>query len=924
MLCRNQLTTVLILAFVVMTSCQLMASDPGVPDTVYIGGGPLALSHSRPITISVTNDEAIAGWSLGFLIESIDGGFARFDSSRWVGRTSDPSIFGFRINRYWAGEPTPGTSPDIVVSGAGKEGLNSLPPGRGGVVELYFTGLALGHFAIDSVYFPPAGPFMLIIDGVPVSDFVPKFAGDTIEVIEASLPPAIYLPETEYRIVAGTNLEFEVNGVSNIGGALELSMLPFHYFDDVDHLPSSSPNVVGSNPLSFQWSPTTADVGIWSASFEACDTSGNCVTKSLGIQVVVDSKYLVAFNQSQIADAPFSTGIATGDADGDGTPEIAVSGNGNHSSPASVIYEVTTGPVLSEIHVDPIGNINYDAVGGLVNNDNLADFAMMAYVPLSTTNYQVRSLLSNGNNTFDQVLDSNDGHVTRSCVLTELTGDAHLDIASTWYDGIRIYAGNSQGAFVLSKFIPTADSALSANAGDFDNDGDQDLAIGTNLGLDIYLAIGNGEFQLSQFYPQINGSLDIEVTNRASDLNGDGQIDLCISTPSVGGERSQMINYYGHSDGSFAQVVLRDVRGQIFGNCFGDANNDGELDIIYVNGAEHYLGIAFGDSSQTFTNEIRVSTGEYSPRHVASLDADADGDLDIAVTAFKGTGTTNGSIVVLLENLTNPGGFQKTFWTIDARNSGGVALHTPSGRVVSSVRNTIPSAMFNERNANSDAKLDSYIRLSAVEQGIYVISARPQSGSNEGDLFTIEYGIGRINYRIAKDAPMSLQGFDFGVCAGSESSIYPRPGSFSSENPPYLSWPGLGQHDLQVATDPAFQNIIADTAVGSNFCQLADSIVIQDTISLFWRVKPSGASEFGWIYALNLVLFNSECGDADASGMVNVSDVVFLINYIFAGGPAPVPIELSDVDCSGMINISDVVFLINYIFLGGPDPCSGC
>ncbi len=66
------------------------------------------------------------------------------------------------------------------------------------------------------------------------------------------------------------------------------------------------------------------------------------------------------------------------------------------------------------------------------------------------------------------------------------------------------------------------------------------------------------------------------------------------------------------------------------------------------------------------------------------------------------------------------------------------------------------------------------------------------------------------------------------------------------------------------------------------------------------------------------------CGDADKNGLVNISDVVFLINYIFSGGAAPNPIAAGDANCSGIINISDAVYLINYVFGGGPAPCAAC
>lgn len=65
------------------------------------------------------------------------------------------------------------------------------------------------------------------------------------------------------------------------------------------------------------------------------------------------------------------------------------------------------------------------------------------------------------------------------------------------------------------------------------------------------------------------------------------------------------------------------------------------------------------------------------------------------------------------------------------------------------------------------------------------------------------------------------------------------------------------------------------------------------------------------------------CGDVNNNGAVTISDVVFMIRYIFAGGPAPNPASIGDVNCNGFVSISDVVYLIAYIFSGGPAPC-GC
>jgi ankyrin repeat protein len=62
-------------------------------------------------------------------------------------------------------------------------------------------------------------------------------------------------------------------------------------------------------------------------------------------------------------------------------------------------------------------------------------------------------------------------------------------------------------------------------------------------------------------------------------------------------------------------------------------------------------------------------------------------------------------------------------------------------------------------------------------------------------------------------------------------------------------------------------------------------------------------------------------GDANSDGVINASDVVYLINYLFISGPAPVPLQAGDCNCDGNVNASDVVYLINYLFISGPPPC---
>ena len=61
-------------------------------------------------------------------------------------------------------------------------------------------------------------------------------------------------------------------------------------------------------------------------------------------------------------------------------------------------------------------------------------------------------------------------------------------------------------------------------------------------------------------------------------------------------------------------------------------------------------------------------------------------------------------------------------------------------------------------------------------------------------------------------------------------------------------------------------------------------------------------------------------GDANADGIINVADIVYLVNYLYRGGSEPSPAESGDATCDGVVNVADIVFLVNYLYRGGDPP----
>jgi hypothetical protein len=64
-------------------------------------------------------------------------------------------------------------------------------------------------------------------------------------------------------------------------------------------------------------------------------------------------------------------------------------------------------------------------------------------------------------------------------------------------------------------------------------------------------------------------------------------------------------------------------------------------------------------------------------------------------------------------------------------------------------------------------------------------------------------------------------------------------------------------------------------------------------------------------------------GDCNGDGQVNGSDLVYLANYLFSGGPPPDPILTGDTNGDCIVNTSDLVYFAVYLYGGGPPP-NGC
>ncbi len=61
-------------------------------------------------------------------------------------------------------------------------------------------------------------------------------------------------------------------------------------------------------------------------------------------------------------------------------------------------------------------------------------------------------------------------------------------------------------------------------------------------------------------------------------------------------------------------------------------------------------------------------------------------------------------------------------------------------------------------------------------------------------------------------------------------------------------------------------------------------------------------------------------GDCNGDGEVNVSDAIYGLQWIFAGGPEPGCVAAANVDGAGDIDLTDPIHLLLHLFAGGPAP----
>jgi len=314
--------------------------------------------------------------------------------------------------------------------------------------------------------------------------------------------------------------------------------------------------------------------------------------------------------------------------------QIAFSVYGTLAAPIPVSFET---PDMYYSGGQPAG-----IATGHFNNDNFLDI-----VAVNANEGKLTVLPNNGDGTFAVGVVSPAGYAPTSVITCNLNGDNLDDLVIS--GSSETYAYVSIGNCEFSPLIPCG-SGYSSAVGDFDKDGDTDVAT-TDWNQDkmfIYLNNGAASFTAAQV---INTS-DYPQQIIAEDINNDGKQDLAV----IFGDRfvvSTMQIRFGDGSGLFpvgssrtiediGEIIEGDMRYSSGGATADYFNNDGNIDIAFLyfddtlnfNEYEEYASVLLGDGTGNFATN---GNWEKFPLNLGPIDSVAgdfnnDGFLDLAAS----------------------------------------------------------------------------------------------------------------------------------------------------------------------------------------------------------------------------------------------------------------------------------------------------
>ena len=366
--------------------------------------------------------------------------------------------------------------------------------------------------------------------------------------------------------------------------------------------------------------------------------------------------------------------LIVGEADS-GTVGVLL-GNGNGTFQPETVYYAPA-PVVTVAAGDFDGDGKIDVVAGLIGNEFTGPLAFFGGDGAGRIGTAITRPPENYVGSF----------YTFTMQVSDLNGDGLPDVVGVDVGGVvygpHAYLSSGDGTFKDAGYIFGGSpfvSALNAAAGDMDGDGCPDLVTSTDAGI-VYLFHGNCNGTFIGF-PDVFfvGAGDTGAGLVLTDMNGDGKLDVVTSGITLD------VDVYGPDTGNTVAVLFGDGHGKLtpgriyrgqpgmFNIAAGDLNGDGRPDIVTANQDSDSVSIYLNNGTGGFGDPLGTYVGPMTDGKTGgSINDPYSGPL---VADVNGDGKPD--ILFLEYPVPNPFAWQLTVLLNDGTGHYGAPVRSPA------------------------------------------------------------------------------------------------------------------------------------------------------------------------------------------------------------------------------------------------------